>query len=336
MALETEIRQILQEFGVSFKTNSKSFICTCPRCKKEEKLYIRRHDGRFVCWFCAEKDNFQGKPEYALRELTGLGLGDLNKRLYGLNANASSDFRIHINMADFVDEEDDEIVVDNSLQEIVWSPEFEEIDHPNSVQGAAYLEKRGVTIDIARQYNVKYWVPRKRVVFPVMEGSRLYGYQARAIYNTDPFWDDKRQKMVRPLKIVTSDDLKRDRLLMFSDRLKGTEHAILCEGPLDALHCHLCGGNVAAMGKAVSRNQLELIKNAGISKIYLALDPDAYREAEKICRFFSDFHVYNLQPPSPYKDLGETPMEVVKNMFLSAEPLKPGRIFVYMKRAEIS
>lgn len=328
--MEAEIRDILQEHGVSFKTNGKSFILTCPRCSKLEKLYIRRWDGRFVCWHCAESDNFKGRPEFALRELTGLPLSTLRNKLYGVDTTATADFHMYIDMGDFFDDEED-FIVDDAPKEIVQDPEHVPLSDPRAAPGVEYLAKRGIPQHIAEQYNVKYWISRRRVVFPVDDGAKHYGSQARAVYNTDTYWDEERQKFVRPLKIVTTDDLDRERLLMFADRLKGQDHAVLCEGPIDALKAHMCGGNVAAMGKVVTRQQLELIRNAGIGKLYLALDPDAYREVQKIYRIFSDLQVYDLRPPSRYSDLGAMPMEEVKAMFDAAQPLSPGQIFVYMK-----
>lgn len=328
--MEAEIRDILQEFGVSFKTNSKSFIMACPRCRKEEKLYIRRHDGRFVCWYCAESDNFKGKPEFALRELTGVPLVVIQNRLYGIDTQASSDFHIHIDMGEYTDS-DDEIIFEDKVQEVLEDPELVPLSDPRAALGVEYLEKRGIPLAIANEYRIKYWISRRRVVFPVYDGERYYGNQARAIYKTDPFWDEDLGKMVRPLKIVTSTDLDRERLVMFGDRLKGSDHAVICEGPIDALKAHLCGGNIATMGKAVSSQQLELIRNSGIRKVYLGLDPDAYREIQKVYRIFSDLEVYDLRPPAGYSDLGAMPMEAVKEMFDRARPMAPGQIFIHMK-----
>lgn len=328
--MEAEVKDILQEFGVSFKTNGKSFIMTCPRCQKAEKLYIRRHDGRFVCWFCAESDNFKGRPEFALRELTGLPLSVLRNRLYGIDVTATSDFHIHIKMGDFVDPDED-IVESNEVPTVVEDPEHVLLTDPRAQPGVDYLAGRGIPLPIALEYGIKYWPNRRRVVFPVTDGDKLYGNQARAIYKTDPYWDEEKNKFMKPLKIVTSDDLDRERLVMFGDRLKGSDHCIFTEGPFDALAAHLCGGNIATMGKAISRQQLELVRNSGIRKVYLGLDPDAYREVQKVYRIFSDLEVYDLRPPKPYSDLGQMSMEAVKALYDNAKPLLPGQIFIYMK-----
>jgi hypothetical protein len=116
---------------------------------------------------------------------------------------------------------------------------------------------------------------------------------------------------------------------MFFDRLQGQKHAVLCEGPMDALKAHLCGGNVASMGKAVSRAQLQLLRNAGVERLYIALDPDAQEEANRIARQVGmDMKVYNMMAPAPYKDLGEMHFDAVRELFQSARRMGPGDLFL--------
>ena len=100
---------------------------------------------------------------------------------------------------------------------------------------------------------------------------------------------------------------------------------------MDGLKAHLCGGNVASMGKAVGKGQLELIRNSGCRKLYLGLDPDAYLEVNRIRKIMTDVVLYDLRPPAPYKDLGEMSMEAVKHLFDHAPVLHPSDVFVYLK-----
>ena len=329
--MEAEIRELLQESGVSFKTNSKSFIMSCPRCKKKDKLYIRRADGRFVCWYCKEIDSFQGQPEFALTELCGISLKDIRTRLFGNSDRRAAIVYLDIRIGDFGDE-DEFIDIAPKLPSYAWPLDFFPIDHECSKAGLEYLVGRGVPKEIAIEYSIRYQPAKQRVIFPVMDHGDLLGWQARLVANDQPYWDEAQFKMVTPLKILTSTDLKRDRCFMFSDRLQGSEHCILTEGPIDALKAHLCGGNVASMGKAVSNNQLELIRNAGVSKLYLGLDPDAYLEINRIRRKMTDLVIYDLRPPAPYKDLGEMSMLAVKQLFDNAPVLNPADVVIYLKQ----
>lgn len=326
--LEDVVRELLQEHGVGFKTNSKSFIMTCPRCRKKEKLYIRRYDGRFVCWYCAEIENFQGQPEFALRELTGRGLEELRKKLYG-EAEGTGRVDLRLRGVDFSDE--DLIDIPPPLKTYSWPIDFYQLDTPEAQPGVDYLSRRGIPRDVAMAYGIRYDPQKQRVVFPVLSGGELLGWQSRLTKGDKPYWDDEAQKMVNPLKIITSTDLKRDRCLMFADRLQGSEHCILTEGPVDALKAHLCGGNVASMGKAVSNGQIELIRNSGVRKLYLGLDPDAWLEINRIRKRAADMLVFDLRPPKPFKDLGEMPLEAVRQLFDHAPRLNPAHILLFLK-----
>jgi len=330
--MEAKIRALLQEYGVSFKPNSKSFIMSCPRCRKSQKLYIRKTDGRFVCWHCKEVDNFHGRPEYALAELCGLPVAEIQKILYGEATGKPTAIYLSIDVADFEDEDSADFVdVKPEMKPVAWPLDFYPLDHELGGKGARYLEARGVPLSVAMEYGIRYCPAKTSVVFPVQSQGHLYGWQTRLVENDKPYWDERRRRIVTPLKAITSTDLKRDQVLMFSDRLNGSRHCVLGEGPIDALKAHLCGGNVASLGKAVSDTQLELIRNSGVDKLYLGLDPDAYLELDRIRKKMRDLVLYDFRPPAPFKDLGEMQMEAVKYHFDNAPILNPGHVIIYLK-----
>jgi hypothetical protein len=180
------------------------------------------------------------------------------------------------------------------------------------------------------EYSIRYWPAEKRVVFPVISRGNLLGYQSRLIERDKPYWSERLRKVVSPLKVLTNPELKRDQALMFSDRVTG-DHAILCEGPLDGLKCHLGCGNVVAMGKAVADSQLQLLRNCGIKHLYLGLDPDAYLELDRLRRQLADITLYDLRAPYPYKDLGEMSLFEVKDLFDRAPILNPAQVVVFLK-----
>jgi len=328
--LEAKVRALLQEGGVGFKTNTKSFILTCPRCSKKDKLYLRRNDGKFVCWYCREIDGFQGQPEYALAELCGSSVKEIRKALYGDEATRPACLFIDLSMADFEDDGEYMDVVD-PLVPTIWPFEYYPLDHELSRKGVAYLESRGVPLEIAQQYGVRYCPSQLKVVFPVQHQGNLYGWQDRRIQDDQPYWDPIKQQVVKPLKTRTYENLKRDRLLMFMDRLEGSHHCVLAEGPFDALKAHLCGGNVATMGAAVTKAQLQVIRNSGIHKVYMALDPDAYLEINRLRKELGDMVLYDLRPPSGVKDIGMMSMQDVYKRFLTAEELRPEHVVIHLK-----
>lgn len=328
--MEAEIRNLLEEGGVSFKQNNKSFIMTCPRCNKKDKLYIRRSDGKFVCWYCAEIDNFYGRAEFALTELVGMPVEEVRKKIYGEEGHGTATVDLHLNIKDY-GEDEDFVDLAPSPQIYAWPLEFYTLDKEEAKKGVDYLERRGIHKALAIEYGIRYDPAKCRVIFPVQSHGELYGWQARLIEGDKPYWDERQRKIVTPLKIVTSPDLKRDRCMMFIDRLEGRHHAVLTEGPVDAIKAHLCGGNVASMGKAVSNGQLEILHNAGIERLYLGLDPDAWLEIDRIRKKMWDMVVFDLRPPKPYKDLGEMPLEAVQHLFDHAPVLNSAQIVLYLK-----
>lgn len=312
--------------GLSYSQTSNSFVFTCPRCNSPKKLYIRKSDGRFVCWKCRETDNFQGRPEFALAELCSSTLKSVRDALYGDGGAVDSEIYLDVELDGWTD---DDIIIE-PVRQVFWPLDFYEIDDHRSEKGATYLFSRGVSIDIAKFYGIRYCPPKQCIVYPIQHKGRLYGWQTRRITQTK-FVDVEAGAVIEIPKALTSKGVKKDRLLMFADRVSGG-HVVLCEGPMDAIHAHLCGGNVATMGKSVSKQQLDLVINSGVTKVYLALDPDASDEIERCAQAFFDagIQVFDLIPRSA-KDLGEMPLEEVHSAFLCAQPICSSKLWIYLK-----
>jgi phage FluMu protein Com len=323
------LKELLAEAGLDrCRANSKSFVLDCPRCKKKNKLYIRKEDGRFVCWYCRTTENFQGSPEYVFAEL-GLGLiNDLRRRIWGLDGPAA-DLLLDLDLTDFFGPEDEADALAKAPVEVEWDPDFRDLDSQWGVPGVEYLQKRGVPLELALEYDIKYWPAQRRVVFPVKSSGKLLGWQTRII---DPHeYIDENGEIVKTPKALTYIGLKRDRILMFGDRVTGRKHMVLTEGPMDAIKAHMCGGNVATLGKTISYNQLALIRNSGIERLYLGLDPDAAPEAQKLVEeFYGDIEIYDMRPPSG--DIGAMDYQDVYELFKNAPRVNPGTLFIYVKR----
>jgi len=327
------LKDLIENSGLSRHQNSRSYIFTCPLCLKKDKLYIRKTDGKFVCFVCAEGERrFRGRCEYALTELLGWPIRELRHRLYGDDIDSKTiDELLSFQLYDFYAEED-EITEDvtSTLPTLSWPFDFYPIDDPKAVRGLKYLEQeRGVPLALAKVYGVRYCPPQRRVIFPVEVNGRLIGWQARSIIPTE-WYDDDGFVHTMP-KILGNKGLRREIALMFGDRLQGSKHAVVCEGPLDGIKCHLIGGNVVTMGKAVSEAQLRVIRNSGVTKVYLALDPDAASEMDRICHALGDLELYHLVPIRGRKDLGAcTPLEVL-GQFQCAQRVDSATAFVYLR-----
>lgn len=326
------LRALIEDSGVSFRQNQRSYIFTCPRCEKKDKLMMYKADGRFVCWVCAETSGFKGRPEYALTELLSLHLDDIKKRIYGDTFDRLPTDYLNLHLNDFF--ADDEVVPRDIKvpRGTPWPMDFYPMDHKFATKGREYLIARGFTVELMTAYDIRYCPVQRRVAFPVKVGDKLLGWQARAVFPTE--WEDEEGNTRTCLKIITTlPPNTRDQTLMFQDRLAGMEHAVLCEGPVDAIKAHLCGGNVAAMGKVVSRQQVQVIRNAGIKRIYLGLDPDAATETQRLVESLGDLDVYRIEPAQGYDDLGDMSPEQVLEQFGKAQRVLPGQLFLHFRKA---
>jgi hypothetical protein len=336
-----KLQTLIENSGLSYRQNSVSYIFDCPKCLKKQKLYIRKRDGAFICWFCAEIDGYRGRPEYALADLTQTPVKIVQEALYGALAASDEDY-FDIQLPDWFGDDDDvdeEAVV---LETLRYPWDYVPIDHPYATKARAYLEGRGIPIALAKEYDLYYAPKDRRVIFPVKVSDRLVGWQARAIY-ANRVWNEDKQNYVESSKMLSSRGIPTAHTVMFSDRLRGSKHAVVGEGPFDAMKMHLAGGNIATMGKAVSKGQIEAIRNperltrqqigqlrfAGIERVYLALDPDAARETARLVREFSDLEVYTVSPPAGVKDLGAMSLDDAYSAFQDARRVSTANVFVY-------
>jgi hypothetical protein len=327
------LADVIKSSGVAFRQNSISYIFACPRCGKNDKLYVRKRDGRFVCWVCRETDGFKGRCEYALLELGVGSLTELREQIYG-DKNVTGSVFLDLHLDDWFDQGDEiPSEAQPSFLPVELPPDFYPIGHAFARRGQEYLAGRGITLELARTYDLHYCPPQRRVVFPVKSDGRWIGWQARTIEAETHWWSEEANRYFEIPKILSSRSLqdKRDRLVMFADRLNGSRHAVVTEGPVDALKAHLCGGNIATMGKAVSKAQVDLLLNSGIERVYLALDPDAASEMSRLVRALSALEVYQIVPPPGYKDLGEATCEQVRQQFLVADRVTSAHVFFYTK-----
>lgn len=331
----------IEEAGLSYIQNSVSYIFTCPKCSKDKKLYIRKRDGRFTCWVCKETSGYQGRPEFVLADLTLQPIARVKAALYGATATSDDEY-FDLKVPDFFGE-GDEVGEDVSVIETVkWPWNYYEIDHSFARAGREYLARRGISIELAREYGLRYAPMDRRVIFPIEVGNRLVGWQARLVIPHE-HWNEEKQDIVSAQKMLSSKGIPSAQTVMFSRRMLNSEHVVVCEGPIDAMKAHGCGGNVSTMGKAIGQGQIDLIRKPdrltrreigqfvyqGIKRIYLALDPDAAKETARLVREFSDLDVFVMHPPKPYKDLGEMDPDAVRSLFLRARRVSTANIFVH-------
>jgi ribosomal protein L37AE/L43A len=286
------LKDLIKNSGCSFKESAASFIFNCPKCGKD-KLYINKERGNWICFKCASEGLKGSRPEYILNQLLNSSISQIKESLYGIEHSATMFLDLKFKDIWNTDQEAPE-----EIPTVTWPDYFVDHTSPKFQKGRDYLiNQRGLTEEHIVRYDLKFNPQWNTVVFPVSFEGQLYGWQERGIYNSFKF---------------TSKGFKKAQMLMFQDNLLISDHAILCEGPVDALKCHILGGAVAAMGKGVSKTQLDLIESH-CSRVYIALDPDAYVEVGQICKDLSDIEVYIMTPPKNREDFGKcTESEVIE------------------------
>jgi hypothetical protein len=221
--------------------------------------------------------------------------------------------------------------VEDSLDEIQF-PVFHmtPITSEQAKPGAAYLEGRGIPLEVAARYDIAYSSLERRVYFPVKMGGRYYGYQGRAI-----------DKVEESMRLRSNDGFRRDVLVMFADNLEDSDFAIIAEGPVDAIKFDKVGGNISTMGKVVTDKQLEAIYSYGVKELYLALDDDAAAEMNEIAAK-THLKVYRVLVPDSCRarcevagrkaDFGECTFEEAEQAFKEAVPMDSNTILMYIPK----
>lgn len=320
MDFASNLEALIKESGLPYRSSPRSWTLACPKCSKSKLAFLKRKP-KFRCWVCAETHGFRGLPEYGLTEILQLSLDEIRQKLYGTDVQHTSLLDLHWGEDD-IEEEDEG--VETTL--FFWPHNFHPIDHPFSERGAEYLAGRGIPLDIAKQYGVRYCPGKQSVAFPVQSGPYLLGWQERVIIPTKYYVDGE---TIEIPKNHNPAGMSKTAMIMFANRIT-SDHALLAEGPISSIKGHLCGGNIATIGKAVDPMQIQLLKNAGVRKLYIGLDPDAAAEINRLIRDQRyDFQLYDMVPETG--DLGDMSFEEVYEMFKRAQPIEWHRRFFHLK-----
>lgn len=304
------------------KENSRSWIFDCPCCNGKEKLSIEKDSGRSVCFKqkTPECPKPGSKPIYILSKLTEIPFQEVARQISNENIVVHDNWTQ--NMAKLLQGKE-EIRNPNAIDPVGAKSLPDDIlliSDPKAYDGLLYLINRGLTIDV-KKYSVMYSPSARRVIFPVIMNNKLYGWQGRAIdkdnqlrmYNLKGEWQSK--------------------TLMFYDNIKGKDYAILTEGAIDALKFEKAGNFVAAMGKnSITNAKLELIRDAGIRKLYLGLDRDALDLVQDIKKrvdsLRSGIKCFIIEVPEHRDDFGDCTYDECLSAFNSARPINDFELFL--------
>jgi hypothetical protein len=325
------LKDLVESGSAPFKTNSRSYVLTCPMCDRD-KLYVERSTGRGKCFRC----EWTGWADFLLSKVYGRSIDELGELLYGAPLKGTGPAPEERYYRDFwgETETEDDFLPDpiDYPPEMLPDPEWVGIESEAGAKGAEYLERRGVPRGLAALYGVVYHRAEQRVIFPAYVDGILRGWQGRYVGETEGF-NPETGRVFHVPKAKTTGKIG-GRLLMWQDRVnpKHLDWAVLVEGPLDCIKCHLVGNNVCSLGKDVSQQQVDILLRLGIKKLYIGLDRDAGKDVERIARKLADhLKLYRLLPPDNRDDLGDCTFDEVYRQFFAAEEYFPGMLQRHLK-----
>ncbi len=134
---------------------------------------------------------------------------------------------------------------------------------------ASYLEQRGITPETAITWRLG--LNGSRLMLPIRDAmGRCCGFSGRSLNGEEPKYRNS-----------SGDLLFQKSQLLFgldraSDAIRRSGEALLVEGPLDVIQLHQTGldNAVAALGTAVTLEQLQRLQRSGTKRLWLAYDGD--------------------------------------------------------------
>ncbi len=285
--IKSNLESILKEHSVTFKTNERSLILTCPQCGKEKHYYLFKETGVGKCMKCG----VVLPPHVLVGMLLDVDYAAAKRMLeVGEHPDANEPITNPLSASLLTQ-------ADVFVPKVFAIPaNFYPLDSPHSLSGLEYVLGRGVDPEVAKKYGLMYCPWMKRVVVPVFEGGKCLGWQARDVTGQ------------QELRINSPEGFDKSKTLLgYGQALQDrANHSIIVEGPFDMLKIAHLGGAMCSFGKEISRTQIDLVKRLPAKRVYLGLDPDAF---DYIDRYVGDFRpdkeVWLFQPPSNRKDFGE-------------------------------
>lgn len=313
MSLASKLKQFLDD-RVSYYETKKSYVSSCPVCGKADHFYIRKSNGRSICFKCGKKFNWRG----LVGQLANIPSIKAHEFLFGEGGGDFIESPLDLDL--FSKREEEEVELDRPIQ---MGLDFFPVEH--SEDGLQYLLKRGVVRpDLIFGYDIRFHHAMNAVVFPIKRDGVLYGWQARKVAPKE-----------NELRLISASQFNKSHFLLNWDRAVQSKKLILVEGPFDCVHVDLPGyGAVASLGKGVSLDQIQMILSSPAEEVYLGLDPDASREFYEIVnRLGLSKRCYLVSPPKHRSDFGEATAEEVRESIRVAIPVS-GRadvLSVYFK-----
>lgn len=333
---------LIEHLGTPLESTIGELRFNCPFCSDTKKrFYVKKSldssNGQYICFNCEETGNpitfvknyynVEGRSAKVILEQNNIDI-DFDKTIKFDNSLTESEKLILLlKDVDYKEEEVKKIPPKLPLNYKFLSQNLYSEDARPFLE---YLNSRGVTLEQIIEHNIAYTQESKcfksdnQTTFTFYNSLIFFTYNAQGKY---VYWNTR---SIVPTKMKTinapASDIqygKKDVLFNFNIA-KEQRMIVITEGVFDALTFHQYG--IATFGKAVSENQIKLIKKyvEKETDIYLMLDSDAYKNnievARELYKTFPNTYVVPHDSQDP-NDLGtEKAFKLIKDKRIKASP----------------
>ncbi len=292
---QTEKLKIISEIMGDHYRSGNEHLFFCPKCKHhKKKLSVNLSKDKFKCWVC----DFAGPISRLVKRFGNYPHLKRWNELCGIVEIESFD-KIFNNLEE--KQQKEEIIIDLPEQFISLCNKDSGLA---SLEARKYLMNRGITKKDILKWKIGYCnsgLFEQRIIIPSFDLNGKANYFIARTYTKS-----RAKKYMNPN--VSKDIIFNELYVDWSSDI------IIVEGVFDAIKAE---NSIPLLGSTLREDSKlfkELVKND--SAIYLALDPDAEKKAEKLinCLLSYDMEIYKIPIPSNM-DVGD----MTKEQFLECK-----------------
>lgn len=327
--IKIDVKEFLEEQSFDIKENNSNMIIfeSCPKCSRENKLYVNPENGLYKCHYARCELHSGGNFVQFLMYVLDFEFKKAKKLVY------DDDSSIFSEKKSFLDK-----LADKKKKELIEKIEIPKMlvdfDHTINPKGWAYLQGRGIKEEDLPLLNLK--TISNQNYFQLKEEMRELNFsEAEIVYSCQflnrvifPLWVEGVMKgfMARDYtdkdKIKTKNAKGNYRSVYFwnYDAVKESELIVLCEGVFDAVKCGL-SRSIAFLGTAFTEKQKNLLLKTKAKKIVICLDPGTEDIQKKIYKmlyidYLDCIYAVNLPPYLYHKKYNFINKEFIKQVEL--------------------
>lgn len=302
-----DLAKVLIYYGIVGDVTSSVFSVICPFHEDiNPSMRIDLDDGTFFCFGCRVSGNAYDFVKLAQPELSDLQVAIVLEKI--LHSDEIKQIRVQYKKKHRINNKQALIEAKDyyyGLRTVDWNRPTTKEEH----ETLEYMQKRGFN---ARALNIANCKVNCNVaypfVFPILDNKKFKGWVGRT---TNKYVENKRKYL------YNEGFRKRDTLC---GNYEKDCVPVICEGYMDYLSLRTRGkikNVVALLGWHISDEQIEKLKQNGVTKVISALDNDkmGIKGTEYLKKFFD---VIRFEYPENIKDAGDMTEKQIKQSYRRA------------------